>query len=226
MPRSSSPRSRSTAPIIRGFKPATFAGWAKQVPDDFVFTLKASRYCTNRKVLAEAGESIARFAGQGIVELGDKLGPILWQFMATKRFDPDDFARIPPAAARRAGRRHSPPRDPRPPRQLRRSRLRRHVPQGRRRDRLCRLGRIPRDRRRHRRLRLRPPRIGEEEVATGYTAPALDRWAGAARTWAAGGKPDGLPYVEDDGRHRGRRATRSSSSSTVQRSGHRRGRWL
>ena len=74
-----------------GFKPATFAGWAEVVPDDFVFTLKASRFCTNRKVLAEAGESIARFIGQGIVELGPKLGPILWQFMATKKFDADDF---------------------------------------------------------------------------------------------------------------------------------------
>lgn len=72
-------------------KPATFANWAKAVPDGFQFAVKASRYCTNRKVLAEAGESIARFVGQGIAELGDRLGPILWQFMATKRFDPDDF---------------------------------------------------------------------------------------------------------------------------------------
>ncbi|MEC3909908.1 DUF72 domain-containing protein [Sphingobium sp. CR2-8] len=73
-------------------KPATFAGWAKAVPDGFQFAAKASRYCTNRKVLAEAGESVAKFTGQGIVELGDRLGPILWQFMATKRFDPDDFS--------------------------------------------------------------------------------------------------------------------------------------
>jgi uncharacterized protein YecE (DUF72 family) len=72
-------------------KPKTFAAWAKAVPDGFVFSLKASRYCTNRRVLAEAGESIGRFVGQGIIELGDRLGPILWQFMATKRFDPDDF---------------------------------------------------------------------------------------------------------------------------------------
>ncbi|WP_419826753.1 DUF72 domain-containing protein [Sphingomonas sp.] len=72
-------------------KPATFAKWGKAVPDGFKFALKASRYCTNRKVLAEAGESIARFCGQGIVELGDRLGPILWQFMATKKFAADDF---------------------------------------------------------------------------------------------------------------------------------------
>lgn len=73
------------------FKPASFETWAKAVPDGFVFTAKASRYVTNRKVLAEAGESIERFLGQGITALGDKLGPILWQFMATKKFDADDF---------------------------------------------------------------------------------------------------------------------------------------
>ncbi len=88
--------SKLTAIEINGtyyssFKPASFAGWAKAVPDGFVFALKASRYATNRKVLAEAGESVMRFIGQGIVELGDRLGPVLWQFMATKRFDPDDF---------------------------------------------------------------------------------------------------------------------------------------
>ena len=71
--------------------PATFAKWASETPDDFVFTLKASRFVTNRKVLAEAGEGVAAFLAQGIVELGPKLGPILWQFMPTKRFDPDDF---------------------------------------------------------------------------------------------------------------------------------------
>ncbi|MEJ7925356.1 DUF72 domain-containing protein [Sphingobium sp. AN641] len=73
-------------------KPATFAGWARTVPEGFQFAVKASRYCTNRKRLAEAGDSIAKFVNQGLVELGDRLGPILWQFMPTKQFDPDDFA--------------------------------------------------------------------------------------------------------------------------------------
>jgi uncharacterized protein YecE (DUF72 family) len=72
-------------------KPETFAKWASEVPDGFVFSLKASRYSTNRKVLAEAGESIQRFLGQGITELGDHLGPILWQFAPTKKFEPEDF---------------------------------------------------------------------------------------------------------------------------------------
>lgn len=73
-------------------KPATFANWAKTAPDGFQFAVKASRFATNRKILAEAGESVSRFLGQGITELGDRLGPILWQFMATKKFDADDFA--------------------------------------------------------------------------------------------------------------------------------------
>lgn len=72
-------------------KPQTFAKWAASTPEGFVFSVKASRFCTNRKVLAEAGESVGKFLNQGISELGDRLGPILWQFMGTKRFDPDDF---------------------------------------------------------------------------------------------------------------------------------------
>jgi len=70
---------------------ATFAKWREQTPDDFVFTLKATRYATNRRVLAEAGDSIERFVRSGITELGPKLGPIVWQFAPTKRFDPVDF---------------------------------------------------------------------------------------------------------------------------------------
>jgi uncharacterized protein YecE (DUF72 family) len=72
--------------------PGTFARWAAETPDDFHFTVKASRTCTNRRVLAEAGEAIKRFMGQGLNQLGDRLGPILWQFMPTKKFDADDFS--------------------------------------------------------------------------------------------------------------------------------------
>lgn len=73
-------------------KAASFANWAAAVPDGFRFAVKASRFCTNRRVLAEAGESVARFVNQGIAELGDRLGPILWQFAATKQFDAEDMA--------------------------------------------------------------------------------------------------------------------------------------
>jgi len=73
------------------FKPATFAKWRDETPEGFVFTLKANRFATNRKQLATARESIERFVGSGIDELGDKLGPLVWQFMPTKVFDATDF---------------------------------------------------------------------------------------------------------------------------------------
>lgn len=75
-----------------GQKPESFAKWAAAAPDGFVFSLKASRFCTNRRVLAEAGPSVEKFFAQGLTELGDKLGPIVWQFMATKKFDAEDFS--------------------------------------------------------------------------------------------------------------------------------------
>ncbi|WP_310738593.1 DUF72 domain-containing protein [Piscinibacter sp. HJYY11] len=72
-------------------KPATFAKWRDETPDDFVFSLKANKFTTNRRVLAEAGESVERFIASGLAELGPKLGPVLWQFAPSKKFDPVDF---------------------------------------------------------------------------------------------------------------------------------------
>ena len=72
-------------------KPESFAKWREETPDDFVFALKGSRYITNRRVLAEAAPSIEKFITGGLTELKHKLGPINWQFMATKKFDPADF---------------------------------------------------------------------------------------------------------------------------------------
>ena len=72
-------------------KPESFAKWAASTPEGFKFAVKASRFCTNRRALGEAGESVQRFLGQGLTELGDRLGPILWQIMGTKKFDPNDF---------------------------------------------------------------------------------------------------------------------------------------
>ena len=72
-------------------KPASFKKWHDETPDGFVFSLKASRYATNRRVLADAGESITRFVESGLSELGQKLGPIVWQFMPGKVFEPQDF---------------------------------------------------------------------------------------------------------------------------------------
>jgi uncharacterized protein YecE (DUF72 family) len=72
------------------FKPPTFAKWRDETPDGFVFSVKAHRFTTHRRELGTAGESITRFVGSGLTELGDKLGPILWQFMPTKQFDAGD----------------------------------------------------------------------------------------------------------------------------------------
>ena len=73
------------------FQHATFARWHSETPDGFMFSLKAPRYATHRRVLAQAGDSIRRFVDSGIAALGDKLGPIVWQFMPTKAFDAADF---------------------------------------------------------------------------------------------------------------------------------------
>ncbi len=78
--------------FYRTQKPETFRSWYDQTPDDFVFAVKAPAYATNRSTLADAGPSIDRFFSSGVFELKAKLGPILWQFMPTKKFDPDDFA--------------------------------------------------------------------------------------------------------------------------------------
>ena len=79
--------------------PASFAKWRDATSQNFKFANKASRYCTNRKVLGEAGESIGKFMAQGLGELGDRLGPIMWQLAPTKIFNPDDmkafFALLP-----------------------------------------------------------------------------------------------------------------------------------
>jgi uncharacterized protein YecE (DUF72 family) len=71
---------------------ASFEKWRDETPDDFVFAVKAPRAATNRRVLAEAKQSIDWFFASGIDALGPKLGPILWQFAPTKKFDPADFA--------------------------------------------------------------------------------------------------------------------------------------
>ncbi len=72
-------------------KPESFARWRDETPADFVFSVKGPRFATNRRVLAEAGQSIERFFGSGVLELKEKLGPINWQFLPTKQFDAADF---------------------------------------------------------------------------------------------------------------------------------------
>ena len=70
----------------------SFRKWRDETPDDFVFSMKAPRYLTHRNDLASAAEYIERLFASGLTELGDKLGPILWQFAPFKQFDTEDFA--------------------------------------------------------------------------------------------------------------------------------------
>jgi uncharacterized protein YecE (DUF72 family) len=81
------------------FKEATFAKWRDETPERFVFSLKAHRFTTHRRDMASAAEGIERFVGSGIAALGDKLGPLLWQFMPTKAFAAEEveaFLRLLP----------------------------------------------------------------------------------------------------------------------------------
>lgn len=75
-------------------KPESFRKWASEVPDGFIFSLKGPRFATNRRVLAEAGDSVKRFYDSGVLELKDRLGPVLWQFAPTKKFDGADFGKF------------------------------------------------------------------------------------------------------------------------------------
>lgn len=177
-------------------KPASFAKWRDETPEDFVFSVKASRFATNRKLLAEGRDSVDRFVNSGIAELRNKLGPIVWQFMPTKRFEPDDFEAFLTLL----------------PRQLDGITLR-HVLDVRHASFLTpaylALARrhgcatVLADSDEHPCL---PDLTGDfvyarlmrsqADIATGYGTEALERWAARAKVWAAGEEPDDLPRVE------------------------------
>jgi uncharacterized protein YecE (DUF72 family) len=70
---------------------ATYRKWAAETPEEFVFSVKAPRHIVQTKLLATTGERIGRFL-DGAVGLGDRLGPLLWQFLPTRKFVPDDIA--------------------------------------------------------------------------------------------------------------------------------------
>jgi uncharacterized protein YecE (DUF72 family) len=82
-------------------KPASFRRWHAETPDDFVFSVKGPRFATHRRALGEAGPSVERFFASGVLELGEKLGPVLWQFPGSTKFDEENFgaflALLPPA---------------------------------------------------------------------------------------------------------------------------------
>jgi uncharacterized protein YecE (DUF72 family) len=185
----------------RSQTPESFAKWHAETPDDFVFTLKGPRFTTNRRVLSEAGASIERFFSSGVTALKEKLGPINWQFMPTKKFDPDDFAgflRLLPKTVDGREIRHAV--------DVRNATFK--TPE------FVALARehgvaivIAAD--------SEYPQIADitadfvyarimgtsETEDLGYSEAALGRWAERARTWAAGGAPDDLgPLTEQAGK--------------------------
>src|SRR5690242_18120577 len=91
-------------------KPTSIRSWANQTPDHFVFSVKASMAAVNKKVLGEAGPAIDRFIDCGLLELGEKLGPLFWQFAPAKKFNPEDveaFFSLLPAARNGVKLRHA-----------------------------------------------------------------------------------------------------------------------
>ena len=175
-------------------KPELFAGWAKRVPDGFKFAIKGSRFCSNRKVLGDAGEAVERFCAQGFTELGDRLGPILWQFMATKTFDAHDFgaflALLPSSHSgvplRHAVEvRHPSFRDPAFVALARDAGV--AIVFGDSEDYPC-VADLSGD------FAYARLQCAREEEPHGYSPSALDRWADRAKAWARGESPPGLPY--------------------------------
>ncbi len=177
------------------FKPASFAKWRDESPEGFVFSLKASRFATNRRVLAEAGESITRFVGSGISELGGKLGPIVWQFMPTKAFDAGDFeaflALLPKKVDGLALRHVLDVRHPSflSPAYLQLARQYHCATV------FCDAPDFPSLADLTADFVYARLMCSEASRQTGYTPQALDGWADRARTWAAGGEPADLPRV-------------------------------
>jgi len=184
--------------FYRSQSAATFRKWAAEVPDGFVFAVKGPRFVVQRGTLAEAGDSIARFFDTGVLELKDRLGPVLWQFAPTKKFDEADFGRFLELLPRRLD-----------------GRAVRHVVEVRHASfitpsfvRLLRRFATPVVLTEHETY----PAIadvtgdfvyarlqkGEDAIASGYPPAALDAWAGRLAAWAGGGEPADLPRLDRD----------------------------
>ncbi|WP_162577223.1 DUF72 domain-containing protein [Variovorax sp. PBL-H6] len=193
------------------FKPPTFKKWHDETPEDFVFSLKASRFATNRKQLSAAGESVSRFVESGITELGDKLGPIVWQFMPSKSFDPEDFeaflALLPRKEGSRALRHVLDVRHPSfmTPAYLALARKYQAATVFTDSDKFPSFADLTSD---FVYARLMMSDAGQK---TGYAPKALDAWAEAAKTWAGGGLPEALPCVEEG--TRGTKSTKGAKST-------------
>jgi uncharacterized protein YecE (DUF72 family) len=178
-------------------KPQSFRKWYAETPEGFVFSVKGTRYATYRKVLAEAAPSIARFFGTGILELKEKLGPILWQFQPSLRYEEANLRSFLDALPRNLEGRtirhvlevqHPSFAAPGFIALLREYGAAAALVEG---DGHLLLADVTAD---FVYARLRGC-IAEEP--TGYSPPALARWADRFRTYAAGGMPEDLPRLAD-----------------------------
>ncbi|WP_183035817.1 DUF72 domain-containing protein [Cupriavidus sp. UME77] len=177
-------------------KRTSFAKWRDETPDGFLFSVKASRFATNRRVLAESGESIARFVDSGIAELGDKLGPIVWQFAPTKPFDPEDFEAflaLLPASVEGRKLRHV--LDVRHESfmtldYLKLARKYKAATVFTDSDKYPSFADLTADFVYARLMRC------AQTLKNGYAPKALDAWGERVRAWAAGGRPEDLPQVD------------------------------
>jgi uncharacterized protein YecE (DUF72 family) len=182
--------------FYRSQTPATFRKWASEVPQNFMFALKGPRFAVNRRVLKEAGDSIKRFLESGITELGDHLGPLLWQFAPTKKFDAADFGGflelLPDKLDGRALRhvievRHDSFRTAEFIALLREHKMPVVFTDHATYPNIADLtgdfvyARLQR---------------GKDTVPTAYPPKDIAAWAGRLRAWAQGGAPDDLPHVE------------------------------
>ena len=183
------------ATFYRTQKPESFRKWAAETPDDFVFSLKGPQFATNRRVLAEAGQSIERFFASGVLELKSKLGPVLWQMAPTKKFDAEDFAGflalLPPRLDGRSIRhvvevRHESFLVPAFIELLRKFSVAVVVVES---DKHPLIADVTGDF-----VYARLQRTSEKEK-TGYPPRALELWAERARGWAAGAAPDDLATI-------------------------------
>jgi uncharacterized protein YecE (DUF72 family) len=176
--------------------PASFAKWRSETPEGFVFSVKGPRYAVNRSALREAGDSIKRFLDSGVTELGSRLGPILWQFAATKKYDEADFGAFLELLPEKLGEvklRHVV--EPRHPSFLAPDFIA-----------LLRKFQIPAVYAEHASYPAIPDlggdfvyarlQKGRDDIATGYAPKALDEWAERARAWARGGAPADLALVD------------------------------
>ena len=73
-------------------RPTSFQRWREETPDDFVFALKGGRFITHMKRLIDAETPLANFLASGVLALGAKLGPLLWQLPPTLAFDAERLA--------------------------------------------------------------------------------------------------------------------------------------